>query len=571
MEVSRMAPVMRVLEGGVQPAGEARRRSAIESTYEHFRLDRQGNLASRATLDHYDFMVGPFLQWLASERPDVRRFEDLDVSVAQYQYDQKSNLGTINYPNGVVASYTYDTADRLMGISDVKGASSILNLSYGRDSASQLTAENSQSHGYDNITRLTTSAGTTYGYDRGDNLTQISAPNGNVTTQVYDAANQLQSATTMNGATQVSRFTFGYDANGNRTTKTDQDNLTTTLGYDQANRLTSYGTGASYAYNGDGLRVSKTVNATLQAHVWDLAGGLPLMIQDGSTSYVTGSEGLPLEQMNIDGSVNYLHQDQLGSTRAITDASGALVQSYAYDASGNQTASTGTVANPFQYAGQYLDSGSGLYYLRARYYDPATGQFTSTDPIVAQTRQAYAYVADSPLNGSDTSGLDFWSGLQGGMIWIGQQLPPSARASYVSGVAALGSRIGEDNADLNSGDPTRWVQPVGDAVTVAATVTGIWGGVRLIGTCAARALATQAAGAASRAEARNLAEKLALDEAKAGAGKRIMQGRINDPAYPEDTFAKMSHIHEHPGGWQTEIHYWEDLTSGVRSGFKFKD
>jgi hypothetical protein len=49
-----------------------------------------------------------------------------------------------------------------MGISHVKGASSILNLSYGRDNASQFTAENSQAYGYDNINRLTTSTGTTY-------------------------------------------------------------------------------------------------------------------------------------------------------------------------------------------------------------------------------------------------------------------------------------------------------------------------------------------------------------------------------------------------------------------------
>jgi RHS repeat-associated protein len=58
-----------------------------------------------------------------------------------------------------------------------------------------------------------------------------------------------------------------------------------------------------------------------------------------------------------------------------------------------------------QFAGQYTDSESGFQYLRARYYDPATDQFLNQDPIVAQTRQSYSYVVDSPVNFSDPSRL----------------------------------------------------------------------------------------------------------------------------------------------------------------------
>jgi hypothetical protein len=73
-----------------------------------------------------------------------------------------------------------------------------------------------------------------------------------------------------------------------------------------------------------------------------------------------------------------------------------------------------------------------------------------------------------------------------------------------------------------------------------------------------------------RTAPRNLAEKLALDDAKGGAGKRIMQGKINDPKFPENVWAKMQHVHENPGGTQTVIHYWENLQTGAREGFKFK-
>jgi RHS repeat-associated protein len=70
----------------------------------------------------------------------------------------------------------------------------------------------------------------------------------------------------------------------------------------------------------------------------------------------------------------------------------------------NGTAGVQAGANHFLYCGQYRDSASGLYYLRARWYDPATGQFTSVDPLVALTGQPYSYAGNNPVNESDPSG-----------------------------------------------------------------------------------------------------------------------------------------------------------------------
>src|SRR5258708_6823474 len=64
-----------------------------------------------------------------------------------------------------------------------------------------------------------------------------------------------------------------------------------------------------------------------------------------------------------------------------------------------------SLSNPFQYAGEYVDAESGLYYLRARYYDPTSSQFIARDPRGDETRQPYVYVTDSPLNATDPSGL----------------------------------------------------------------------------------------------------------------------------------------------------------------------
>jgi RHS repeat-associated protein len=179
------------------------------------------------------------------------------------------------------------------------------------------------------------------------------------------------------------------------------------LSYDQANRLTAYGTTSTYAYNGDSLRMSKTISGSTSQFLWNLAGSLPAMTKDGSTAYVNGPGGLPLEQMN-GSTVIWLHHDQLGSTRLATDGVGATQATYAFDAYGNLTAASGTISNPFRFAGQYIDAESGLYYLQARYFDAGTGQFLSRDPAIVATRTPYEYVNDNPLNGVDPSGLVCW-------------------------------------------------------------------------------------------------------------------------------------------------------------------
>jgi RHS repeat-associated protein len=103
-------------------------------------------------------------------------------------------------------------------------------------------------------------------------------------------------------------------------------------------------------------------------------------------------------------SVLYLHQDQLGSTRMLTDSAGVVRATFTYNPYGIVTASTGYSTTPFLFCGQYRDSATGFYYLRARYYDPATAQFLTVDPKVATTLSPYGYVQGDPLNGTDPSG-----------------------------------------------------------------------------------------------------------------------------------------------------------------------
>src|ERR1039457_529823 len=108
----------------------------------------------------------------------------------------------------------------------------------------------------------------------------------------------------------------------------------------------------------------------------------------------------------ITGGKNYFyHADGLGSISRITDTAKNIVQSYSYDSFGQIVSSVGGLDQPYTYTGRELNREARLYFLRARYYDPATGRFIGKDPI----RQAggfnfYGYTNNNPINFIDPSG-----------------------------------------------------------------------------------------------------------------------------------------------------------------------
>lgn len=116
---------------------------------------------------------------------------------------------------------------------------------------------------------------------------------------------------------------------------------------------------------------------------------------------------MSIEQINnTTSTVTYLHHDQQGSTRLITGSTGKTEATFTYDAYGDQTGHTGTAATPLGYDAQYTSTDTGLIYMRARVYDPATAQFLSVDPLDALTRAPYNYAYDNPVNLADPTGLE---------------------------------------------------------------------------------------------------------------------------------------------------------------------
>jgi RHS repeat-associated protein len=180
-------------------------------------------------------------------------------------------------------------------------------------------------------------------------------------------------------------------------------------GWNQADDLTSNTGGpsdlnVSYAYDGNALLQSATNSGTTTQLTWDTSSGLPLMIVDGSTNIIYGPNNLPLEQIGSNNQPIYYHHDQLGSTRLLTNAAGSPVETINYSPYGTPTISSGTALTNLLFAGQYTDPNNGLIYMRARWYDPGTGQFLSVDPEETQTGAAYYYASDNPTDDVDPSG-----------------------------------------------------------------------------------------------------------------------------------------------------------------------
>ncbi len=120
--------------------------------------------------------------------------------------------------------------------------------------------------------------------------------------------------------------------------------------------------------------------------------------------------GQPLYWSTSSTTANYLHWDPLGSVRNVTNASGATQLTYDYEPYGTIRTSSGTLTNFVKFTGQYQDP-TGLYHLRARQYDPASGRFTATDPagqtIGGELIGPYQYAAGQPTVMVDPAGT--WS------------------------------------------------------------------------------------------------------------------------------------------------------------------
>ena len=215
-----------------------------------------------------------------------------------------------------------------------------------------------------------------------------------VASATYNAANQL---------TSWDGVAHSYDTNGNLTGDTVR-----TLTWDSRNRLTNLAgpVAGNFSYDAMGRRKSKTVAGTGTSFLYD---GLNIVQElNGASPQANLLTGQGIDEVfartSATGSENFV-TDGLGSTVALTDAAGAVQTSYTYEAYGKAEKSGTATTNSQTYTGRE-DDGAGLYYYRARYYNPVLGRFVSEDPIgLGGGVNSYSYVLGRPIEYSDPFGL----------------------------------------------------------------------------------------------------------------------------------------------------------------------
>jgi RHS repeat-associated protein len=235
----------------------------------------------------------------------------------------------------------------------------------------------------------------TYTYDAVGNRIDLGA--------VVEAGNRL---TSFNG------YTMTYDPDGNLRTKTGHG-VSQSFGWNgfgQLESVTTNGVLTTFGYDGLGRRVRKTTSGVTTRFLYD--GDNLVMQLDGAGqpqlefSYYPGVDHPHAVRVGTGAVYYYATDGRAGHVTALVDQRGAVVNQYEYTPFGERVTAVEQVMQPFRFTGRELDRETGLYYYRARYYDPTLARFISEDPIgLAGGVNQYAYVGSDPVNRIDPSGL----------------------------------------------------------------------------------------------------------------------------------------------------------------------
>ena len=372
-----------------------------------------GYQLSKITIDGQDISYGYDTQGRLISVTDSE-------GTTSYTYDINGNRASTTYPNGVVTTYEYNDINVLTRqVSKNSSGNTIASFEYTiGDNGERLSVtelNRTVEYEYDELNRLTketvttgtSSSVTTYAYDANSNRTSMTK-DGVVTTYVYNELNQI---------TRAGNINYTWDNAGNLVSQTTTTGvLVASYTYDCHNRMVSatVSTNSSsisetYEYDYLGNRTAKTSGGVTTEYTTDLSSGYSQVLKatDGNTT-VYYTRGFELISRREGTAASYYVYDGGLSVRALTNEAGTVTDTLIFDAFGNETGRTGTTDNPYGFQGEEQDA-TGLYYLRARYMDPATGTFTTMDTYGGSlsdpmSLHKYLFANSNPVMYSDPSG-----------------------------------------------------------------------------------------------------------------------------------------------------------------------
>jgi RHS repeat-associated protein len=407
-----------------------------------------------------------------------------------FNYDTLGRRTKLAYPHGAVASYSYDIASRLTKLEHKTAKGHLIDsFSYSHDKVgnrrTKTEPQGTTAYNYDTIYRLLgaspqkrgrQSDRESYGYDPVGN--RLIGPDARQTYQ-YNAGNQLVEESAEQCRAPKGGMRNSYDKNGNLVMKEERNGsghsqTTTHYSYDYENRLIKVEIEkghktqvVTFSYDPFGRRLSKTVeredlNENRKGHGHE--GCDDERQAPRTTHYLYDNEDIVMEYdgygetlarylhgPGIDeplatvrkGKVYYYHADGLGSITALTGKHGNVVRKYDYDSFGNMAQEQRDFGQPYAYTGREWDKETGLYYYRARYYDPMDGRFIQKDPIGFDGGDVnvYAYVGNNVINKTDPTGLSVYyckasDGWKHAWVCVNNScagLMPKGTPSFISG------------------------------------------------------------------------------------------------------------------------------------------
>ena len=342
--------------------------------------------------------------------------------MARYTYDSNDNLSSVTYGNGTSTSYTYNKGNMIEKVINNNADNTQMSIySYDYYLDGNVSKQNRNGvkcyYDYDEFSRIIDEdygrEEIDYYYDAAGNRTLKKICDDNGDTDVnytYDLNNRLLEESTdyyAKNETDVTKYV--YDNNGNQIKKigyitkgvngspsqdlvseNELNNTYEIYKYNEFNEMTSFESNKEskweYAYLPNGLRYRKSNASNFDRYVWDRNGNIIAeMNGEGNLTnkYVRGNK-----LISKNGN-EYFGYDGHGSVVNISNESGKSIKSYDYDAFGVELNKDANDTNLFRYCGEQYDNETDSIYLRARYYNPSLGRFTTEDTYWNSSNRIY--------------------------------------------------------------------------------------------------------------------------------------------------------------------------------------
>lgn len=345
--------------------------------------------------------------------------------------------------NSLVTQRTFDPNTRL--VTNVKtgtaaNATSIQNMTFGYDSLGNLQSRAdtvnglTETFGYDSLNRLTTTTTTVFqGAAVATTLPAGAPPHlaltydgiGNITTKsgvgtyAYNYVPTGRTARLPHAVSSAGSNSYTYDANGNMLSGASRTLTWTTFDAPLSISHTS-GASAAFSYGPEHQRVKQVSNLDTTYYVSSIFEKVVAGAVISQRAYIRAGGNVIAVQTKQGSTIQtrYLHKDHLGSTVAITNEAGGIVESFGYDSFGVRRNANGTArSSPALvsgitrgYTGHETLDYLGLVHMNGRVHDPVLGRFLSADPMIQNADQSqelnrYTYVGNNPLSSTDPSGF----------------------------------------------------------------------------------------------------------------------------------------------------------------------